>query len=301
MGVARVLEGGVVADTTVRGGPGWVMEKQPVVRWRVAEPLEAQSRPARISYEEFLAWADEDTLAEWVDGEVVMYSPASNKHQDIADFLVSVLRPFVEAHTLGAVRSAPFQMKLARSGREPDLIFVAREHLERLRETYLDGPADVAVEVTSRESMQRDRVGKYYEYQANGVQEYWLIDPSHEQAEFYRLGDDGKYETVLAGREGVFRSEVIPGFWLEVEWLWQSTLPDIEDTLWEITGHDEAVSKMMQVVGREDVLEQAMQAVDDETVVERLVQVKGEEIVVRQLVRAIGAEAVRRLMEESDG
>ncbi|HDN80831.1 MAG TPA: Uma2 family endonuclease, partial [Chloroflexi bacterium] len=29
-----------------------------------------------MTYEEFLDWADEDTLAEWVDGEVVMYSPA---------------------------------------------------------------------------------------------------------------------------------------------------------------------------------------------------------------------------------
>ena len=37
-----------------------------------------QIEPGRkLSYKEFLAWADEDTLAEWVDGEVVMHSPAS--------------------------------------------------------------------------------------------------------------------------------------------------------------------------------------------------------------------------------
>ena len=29
------------------------------------------ARPLRMSYEEFLEWADEDTLAEWVDGEAV--------------------------------------------------------------------------------------------------------------------------------------------------------------------------------------------------------------------------------------
>jgi hypothetical protein len=29
------------------------------------------ARPATMSYQEFLAWADEDTLAEWVDGSVV--------------------------------------------------------------------------------------------------------------------------------------------------------------------------------------------------------------------------------------
>ena len=35
------------------------------------------ARPARMTYEQFLAWADEDTLVEWVKGEVLMTSPAS--------------------------------------------------------------------------------------------------------------------------------------------------------------------------------------------------------------------------------
>jgi hypothetical protein len=34
----------------------------------------------KLSYEEFLDWCDEDTLAEWVDGEIIMYSPASLIH-----------------------------------------------------------------------------------------------------------------------------------------------------------------------------------------------------------------------------
>ena len=42
-------------------------------------------QPRKMTYEEFLAWAGEDTLAEWVDGEVVMYSPASERHQHLAD------------------------------------------------------------------------------------------------------------------------------------------------------------------------------------------------------------------------
>ncbi|RMF37961.1 MAG: Uma2 family endonuclease, partial [Chloroflexi bacterium] len=128
----------------------------------------------RMTYEEFLEWADEDTLAEWVDGEVVTYSPASDRHQDIADFLVSILRPFVESRQLGVIRSAPFQMKLSRSGREPDLLFVSREHLDRLKKTYLDGPADLVVEIISPESIGRDRGEKFWEYQEAGIPEYWL-------------------------------------------------------------------------------------------------------------------------------
>jgi MFS family permease len=49
----------------------------------------SRNQPAdKISYEEFLRVCDEDTLAEWVDGEVVMTSPASNRHQAITSFLL---------------------------------------------------------------------------------------------------------------------------------------------------------------------------------------------------------------------
>jgi Uma2 family endonuclease len=50
--------------------------------------------------------------------------------------------------------------------RQPDLLFVAREHLDRLTETRLSGPADFVVEVVSDDSVARDRADKFYEYQA---------------------------------------------------------------------------------------------------------------------------------------
>lgn len=59
------------------------------------------------------------------------------------------------------------------------------------------------------------------EYEAAGVREYWLIDPDRQQAEFYRLGDNGRYQTVTPEDSGIYRSEVIPGFWLKVEWLFR--------------------------------------------------------------------------------
>ncbi len=34
-----------------------------------------------MTYAEFLDWADEDTLAEWVNGKVIMTSPASLRQQ----------------------------------------------------------------------------------------------------------------------------------------------------------------------------------------------------------------------------
>lgn len=200
------------------------------------EILLPPSGPRKMTYEEFLEWADEDTLAEWVDGEVVMSTPASNIHQDLSGFLESVMRSFVEAHHLGIVRSAPFQMKLERSGREPDLIFVANEHLERLKSTRLDGPADLVVEILSPESAARDRGEKFYEYEQAGIPEYWLIDPQAGRAEFYQLDAGGHYQTVGPEAGGVYHSTSLPGFWLRVGWLWQTPLPAVDEVLLEVGG-----------------------------------------------------------------
>jgi Uma2 family endonuclease len=129
-----------------------------------AQTPASATAPAKMTYEEFLARADEHMFAEWVDGEVIEMSPASDRHQNLMGFLTALLRHFVEAHQLGEVRCAPSQMKLATrpSGREPDVLFVASEHVNRLKENYLDGPADIAVEIISPESRARDRGDKFY-------------------------------------------------------------------------------------------------------------------------------------------
>jgi Uma2 family endonuclease len=201
------------------------------LRRQLLDLLLAPARPARMTYEEFLAWADEDTLAEWVEGEVIMTSPASDRHQDLADFLTAVLRVFVESRGLGWVRSAPFQMKLEASGREPDLVFVASDQLYRVHRSYLDGPASLAVEIVSPESVGRDRGDKFYEYARGGVPEYWLIDPDQQLAEFYQLDTPGRYRLVSPDEQGVYTSRVLPGFWLRVDWLWQQPLPPVLDVL----------------------------------------------------------------------
>lgn len=204
-----------------------------------SSPVETEARPlpqGKVTYEEFLDWLDEDTFAEWVDGEIQMTSPVSNYHADLNGFLESLLRFFVEAKDLGVVRAAPFQMRLheLKRGREPDLLFLAKENLHQLRRNYLDGPADLVIEIISPESIARDRGDKFVEYEAAGVREYWLIDPEREQAEFYVLGRDQRYHPVFIGDDNIFRSQLLNGFWLNVTWLWQQPLPKIAKVLREI-------------------------------------------------------------------
>lgn len=201
---------------------------------QIAERTRRAPPRVPLTYEEFLEWLDEDTRAEWVDTEVIVMSPASMHHQKIAGFLEALLRILAEQHDLGQVLSAPFQMKLE-NGREPDVLFVAEGHRERLQDLYVNGPADLAVEVVSPTSGPRDRGEKFYEYEAGGVGEYWLVDPVREEVEVYRL-KGGRYRTVQPEEEDVYRSEVLPGFWMRASWLWQEPLPKVLDVLreWEI-------------------------------------------------------------------
>lgn len=196
-------------------------------------PVNTTSPPS-MTYEEFLEWGD-GIRAEWVDGEVIVMSPTSVAHQRVLSFLAALLQHFVEANELGLILVAPFQMRLrARpSGREPDLIFIARERLDKLQNAYLDGPADLAIEIISPDSRARDRGDKYYEYEQAGVREYWLIDPVRKQAEFYRLGSDGVFSAVTTGVGGLYHSNVIEGLWLKVDWLWQDPLPTLMSVLKE--------------------------------------------------------------------
>lgn len=187
----------------------------------------------RMTYEEFLEWGD-GIRAEWVDGEVIVPSPASVSHQQILGFLAASLRLFAEQNKLGQVLTT-FQMRLRMrpSGREPDAIFIARDRLDKLQNAYLDGPADMAIEIISPGSHARDGGAKYYEYEQAGVREYWLIDPARKQAEFYRLGSNRIYSAVTLGDDGIFHSRMIEGLWLKVDWLWQDPLPTLMSVLKE--------------------------------------------------------------------
>jgi len=191
-----------------------------------------------MPYEEFLAWADEDVHAEWVEGEVIVFMPPSTKHRGITGFMYILISLFSRAFNLGEVLTAPIEMRAKLDGpaREPDILFLSAAHRERLTTQRLIGPADFVVEVVSRESAGRDRAEKFYEYEEAGIREYLIIDPraGKERVDFYRLTEEGKYLAILPDGAGRYHSTGIPGFWFHPAWLWQEALPDPLLTLAEI-------------------------------------------------------------------
>jgi Uma2 family endonuclease len=184
----------------------------------------------RLSYDDFLALIANHAHAEWVDGEAIRFLPSETKHQRLSRLLYCLLGLYVEHFGLGEVFDAPYEMVLqpGKLSREPDLLFVAREHAGRITAERLNGPADFVIEIVSDSSATRDREIKFAEYEAAGIPEYWLIDPRPGQRRFlpFALSAAGRYEPVAPDAQGRVHSAAIPGFWLDPAWLWQEPLPD---------------------------------------------------------------------------
>lgn len=190
----------------------------------------------KMSYEEYQARPEEEgRLTEWVDGEMIIFMPPFPLHQKIAAFLYKLISLYTEILKLGITIPAPLEMRIRTGGnsREPDVLFIAKEHLDRLTDKRVDGPADLVIEVISDESVHRDRTDKFYEYQEGGVREYWIIDPrpGKQRVDVYWLNSQGQFQPTPPDDAGRYHATVLPGFWFHPNWLWQEPLPDTLTTL----------------------------------------------------------------------
>ncbi|MHB2015484.1 MAG: Uma2 family endonuclease [Candidatus Xenobia bacterium] len=185
---------------------------------------------------EFDEWVmTQDRRAEYVDGKVILLMHESRTSDRIRVFLTTLLHHMVQDRGVGVIHGPSILTRL-RPGlrRVPDLMVVMKDREKLLEDTCVDGGPSVAVEVVSADSVTRDKVEKLRDYDAAGVDEYWIIDPGERgrkrvrpaaEALFYRR-KNGVLVPVRVD-DGIFRSSVIPGFWLQVAWLWQNPTPPV--------------------------------------------------------------------------
>lgn len=171
---------------------------------------------------------------EYVEGVVIKISPASRLHNRHVYFLFALLDIYFGLRPIGEVIGQPFVMHLPEfpnRRREPDLLIVLNENPHELTETFMNGPADICIEVVSKESSARDHGIKFNEYETGGVSEYWLIDPLRKDYRFYRRDDEGLYHPVPLNETGEYLTPLLPDFRLHVPILWKDPLPTISDAM----------------------------------------------------------------------
>ena len=181
---------------------------------------------ATFSQKEFKRWVENRPPTdinhyELTDGRIVMTPPAGWGHGEIEAGVIHILQDFVKSHDRGKVFGSSTGYDLPSGDTlEPDASFVSGERWSKGpqvgRRQFLKIVPNLAVEILSPATAQRDRVEKKRIYELNGVDEYWLIDPVRREVTVFQL-IDGRYSPGKRSRASQnLRSRLLPGFKLPV-------------------------------------------------------------------------------------
>ena len=172
---------------------------------------EEQQRRERF-YEEMT----EQQKVEFINGQIFMHSPVKKRHNQANLLLAKLVSTYVDLHNLGFVGIEKILITLTRNDYEPDICYFNKEKAQHFTDDQMKFLApDWIVEVLSGSTKANDRGVKFKDYEAHGVQEYWIVDPEKEVVEQYVLQDD-TYELLLKTRQGTIASQALSGFEIPV-------------------------------------------------------------------------------------
>jgi len=178
------------------------------------------------SYDDFCALIRDGQKADLIDGVIYMASPDNVDANRINGWLHTLVSVFARKRKLGEVFISRVACRLDdHNAPEPDILFVSVKHKARIRRGGIAGSPDAAWEIVSPDSVERDYEKKWEQYERFKIPEYWIVDELEKKVTLLRLDRQGKYRPI-APRNGVLRSRVLKGFWLDLNWLWQDPLLD---------------------------------------------------------------------------
>jgi Uma2 family endonuclease len=165
------------------------------------------------TYAEMVAELPETNLpVELWNGELIMSPAPHPNHQRIVGSFYKILDQFVLQQKLGEVFVSPVDVVITpRRVVQPDVLFIAKARLDIVKQC-IEGVPDLAMEVISEHSWQRDRVEKKALYEQAGLPEYWVVDPDTETIEVFALAGGAYQLHSRAIRGQTAQSQLLPGF-----------------------------------------------------------------------------------------
>ena len=166
---------------------------------------------------EFRQWLEPDVKAEFILGEVVVHSPATEGHNGTVFRISMLLGTHCTLTGTATTRVEKALIETVRNDYEPDVsVWLTERAADFTDDMLYYPPPDLVVEVLSKSTEDRDRGVKYDDYCREGVSEYWIVDPRVRRVQQYRLdtgyeGENIYRETVVAGQD-VLTSTILPDF-----------------------------------------------------------------------------------------
>jgi Uma2 family endonuclease len=130
----------------------------------------------------------EGTLCQVINNTLVMSPAPLDNHQKVLVKLSSRIYLFVEEHDLGEVRVSPYDVHFDEENIfQPDIVFVAKENIDLIKERGLFGAPDLVIEILSPGNKGYDKKEKMQVYEKYGVKEYFIVEPAEKVVTSYAL------------------------------------------------------------------------------------------------------------------
>jgi Uma2 family endonuclease len=150
-------------------------------------------------------------------------APAPNRfHQDISRTIQFEILKYLEREPGGIIYDAPFDVVLTDTNVfQPDLAYFSKERRQVLTEKGAEGAPDLVVEILSQSTARLDLDQKRVIYARTGVSELWIVDPDKLEIQVFDLRLDPDVPVATLRRNGLLRSQFLPGFELPVGTVFQ--------------------------------------------------------------------------------
>ncbi len=168
------------------------------------QPARYEAKPIKkLTYQDYLEIPDEPGYRFEILNGILVKEPSPNvMHQRVSRRLQRILEDyFSEADPQGEVFDAPLDVTFQDiSVVQPDIFYVSGPQKAIVKDTRIDGPPTLVVEILSPSNSRKDRLQKLQIYQEAGVQHYWIVDPQEHTLECFAL-QNGRYFLVAAGMD----------------------------------------------------------------------------------------------------
>ncbi len=176
----------------------------------------------RMTSDRFCELPPSDTVKlELLNGEVILMPRPTSFHQYFLFQLAMVIELRARRMKLGRVLPDTLMKLDGDWTPAPDLVFVARRHLRRVKEKRIEGPVDLAIEALSPRHAMLDRETKFLAYARFGIRWYWIVDLRRRILEEYELVGKSYGRLVEVPFDEPFAPRSFPGLVIDLaslEW-----------------------------------------------------------------------------------
>ncbi|MBE7472732.1 MAG: Uma2 family endonuclease [Anaerolineae bacterium] len=227
-----------------------IKQSEPSMRISKQRPLHSGDRLSRAEFERRYQAHPENRKAELVEGVVYVSSPIRyEQHANPHFYIIGWLATYLAA-TPGVRGGDNATVRLDLENEpQPDALLRLEPALGGqstiTEDDYLEGAPELIVEVAAS-SASYDLYDKRRAYARNGVREY-IVAQTYEQRIDWFVLREGVYEMLQPDEQGLLRSEVFPGLWLQPAALWAGDLATMLAVLQEGLASPEHVAFVEQL------------------------------------------------------